>query len=130
MNEHDHDVNMREEYDFSEARRGPVVTPMGGKTRITIRLDNDILTWFRDQVHEEGRGNYQTLINHALREHISRTESKQQEAKIHNLRCERLGSPRNLAQVSPANRAERSQYSLSFDELVRQIVREELERAK
>ena len=130
MNEHDHDVDMREEYDFSEARRGPVVTPMGGKTRITIRLDNDILTWFRDQVHEEGGGNYQTLINHALREHISRAQSKQQQAKSYNLRWERLGSPRNLAQVSPANREERNQYSLSFEELVRQIVREELERAK
>ncbi len=46
-----------------------------GKTRITIRLDNDILDWFRRQAHEAGGGNYQTLINLALHEYLkSRTE--------------------------------------------------------
>jgi len=39
------------------------------KTRITIRIDTDILDWFRTQVHMQGGGNYQTLINEALREH-------------------------------------------------------------
>ena len=43
-----------------------------GKTRITIRLDEDVLIWFKDQVHAAGGGNYQTLINSALREHIER----------------------------------------------------------
>jgi len=38
---------MRKEYDFSKARRGPIVTVLKGKTRITIRLDNDLLDWFR-----------------------------------------------------------------------------------
>ncbi len=41
-----------------------------GKTRITIRLDNDILEWFRRQAHEAGGGNYQTLINMALHEYL------------------------------------------------------------
>ena len=58
---------MRKEYDFSKGRRGPVVPPATGKTRITIRLDDDILEWFRGQVHAAGGGNYQTLINQALR---------------------------------------------------------------
>ena len=58
------------EYDFSQGRRGPVVPPPPGKTRITIRLDHDILEWFRNKVHEAGVGNYQTLINQALREYI------------------------------------------------------------
>jgi len=40
------------------------------KTRVTIRLDDDILEWFRDQVDQAGGGNYQTLINQALREFI------------------------------------------------------------
>ena len=40
------------------------------KTRITIRLDTDVLNWFRNQVHEAGGGNYQTLINEALRQYI------------------------------------------------------------
>ncbi len=58
------------EYDFSKGRRGPVVSPPPGKTRITIRLDQDILEWFKNKVHEAGGGNYQTLINQALREYI------------------------------------------------------------
>ncbi len=63
---------MRKEYDFSKARRGPVVPPAKGKTRITIRLDDDLLAWFKEQVHAAGGGNYQSLINTALREHIKR----------------------------------------------------------
>lgn len=58
---------MRKEYDFSNARRGAVLPIPKGKTRITIRLDDDILHWFRARVHEAGGGNYQTLINQALR---------------------------------------------------------------
>lgn len=58
---------MRKEYDFSKARRGAVVPVSPGKTRITIRLDDDVLAWFRKQVHAAGGGNYQTLINQALR---------------------------------------------------------------
>lgn len=61
---------MRDEYDFSEAKRGPVVPIPAGKTRITIRLDDDILNWFKEQVHHAGGGNYQTHINQALREYI------------------------------------------------------------
>ncbi len=41
-----------------------------GKERITIRLDADVLNWFRNVVDEAGGGNYQTLINSALREYI------------------------------------------------------------
>ena len=58
---------MKKEYDFSKGKRGAVVPAPKGKTRITIRIDDDILDWFRNQVEESGGGNYQTLINHALR---------------------------------------------------------------
>jgi uncharacterized protein (DUF4415 family) len=51
---------MQKEYDFSQAKRGPVVAPTPGKTRITIRIDDDILEWFREQVNAVGGGNYQT----------------------------------------------------------------------
>lgn len=61
---------MKREYDFSKARRGPVVRVSKGKTRITIRLDDDVLAWFREQVHRAGGGSYQALINAALRQHI------------------------------------------------------------
>jgi hypothetical protein len=61
---------MKRDYDFTGGTRGPVVKPSPGKTRITIRIDNDVLEWFRDQVHRAGGGNYQTLINEALRDHM------------------------------------------------------------
>ncbi|MEN9222335.1 MAG: BrnA antitoxin family protein [Thermostichus sp. HHBFW_bins_43] len=61
---------MEAEYDFSQGKRGAVDSTLAGKTRITIRLDNEILNWFREQVHEAGGGNYQTLINEALRQYI------------------------------------------------------------
>jgi uncharacterized protein (DUF4415 family) len=64
------DEQMRKEYDFSQATRGPVVAVPQGKKRITIRLDEDVLQWFKDQVHAAGGGNYQTLINTALRGYI------------------------------------------------------------
>ena len=59
--------------DFSKAKRGPVMPVPKGKTRITIRLDDDIIAWFRDQVDQAGGGNYQSLINVALREHKTRS---------------------------------------------------------
>jgi len=67
---------MRREYDFSKGNRGPVVAPDPGKIRITIRLDEDIIDWFREQVNAAGGGNYQSLINKALREYTEhRTEA-------------------------------------------------------
>ncbi len=65
---------MRKEYDFSNAKRGPAVSVPTGKTRITIRLDDDIVEWFKSQVESAGGGNYQSLINAALREHMRRTD--------------------------------------------------------
>jgi uncharacterized protein (DUF4415 family) len=61
---------VRKEYDFSKGKRGPVVATPPGKTRITIRLDDDVIEWFKNRVEEAGGGNYQTLINQALRDHI------------------------------------------------------------
>ncbi len=62
---------MKKEYDFRGGRRGAVLPAAPGKVRITIRLDGEILAWFKGQVHEAG-GNYQTLMNQALKEHIAR----------------------------------------------------------
>ena len=63
---------MKREYDFRNAKRGALVSVPKGKTRITIRLDDEILAWFRDQVERAGGGNYQTVINEVLRQHIQR----------------------------------------------------------
>ena len=56
--------------DFSKGNRGPVVKPDPNKVRITIRLDADVIEHFKNIVNDAGGGNYQTLINDALREHI------------------------------------------------------------
>ena len=61
---------MRRSYDFSKARRGAVLATPPGKTRITIRIDDDVLDWFRERVHEAGGGSYQTMLNGALREYM------------------------------------------------------------
>jgi len=58
---------MNKDYDFSKGKRGPVVKVPPDKIRVTIRLDKDILDWFRQQVDDAGGGNYQTLINDSLR---------------------------------------------------------------
>jgi uncharacterized protein (DUF4415 family) len=58
---------MKKEYDFSKGRRGAILRVPPTKTRVTIRLDDDILNWFRQQVDDAGGGNYQMLINEALR---------------------------------------------------------------
>jgi uncharacterized protein (DUF4415 family) len=60
------------EIDFSRAKRGAVVKAEPGKTKISIRLDNAVLEHFRSLVDEAGGGNYQTLINDALLEHVHR----------------------------------------------------------
>jgi len=61
---------MKRNYDFSKAKRGAVLATPPGKTRITIRIDDDVLDWFRKRVHDAGGGNYQTTMNSALREHM------------------------------------------------------------
>ncbi len=61
---------MKEEYQFENAKRGAVIQTPPGKERITIRLDTDILDWFRHKVEEQGGGNYQTMINWVLREYM------------------------------------------------------------
>jgi uncharacterized protein (DUF4415 family) len=65
---------MKTKYDFSKGRRGAVTPPSGNKVRITIRLDSDIIDWFRSKVEEQGGGNYQTMLNDALRRYMEHQE--------------------------------------------------------
>lgn len=61
---------IKDEYDMSQAKRGAIVPLKPNQTRITIRIDTDILNWLREKVNKAGGGNYQTIINQALREYI------------------------------------------------------------
>ncbi|WP_394754239.1 BrnA antitoxin family protein [Crenothrix sp.] len=65
---------MDKEYDFTNAKRAHDVPHLaqlqaeqGGKSRITIRVDNDTLAIFKARAEMSG-GNYQTLMNEALRQ--------------------------------------------------------------
>jgi hypothetical protein len=86
----------RKGVDFSGGRRGAVLPPLRGKTRITIRLDTDVLDWFRREVNRSGGGNYQTLINDALRRHVDGKLEKLEDTLRRVLREElsRLRTPR------------------------------------
>ena len=56
---------MRDEYDFSKARKNPYATRL--KKSITIRLDEDSVGYFK-AISEEIGIPYQTLINLYLRD--------------------------------------------------------------
>jgi len=79
---------MKKHYDFSKGVRGAIDPLPPGKTRITIRIDDEILDWFRAQVNAAGGGNYQTLMNDALREYIRRSEDSIEEKLRHVVREE------------------------------------------
>jgi hypothetical protein len=66
---------MKDEYDLSGAVRGAVRPMAPGYTRITMRMDDEVLEWFRGKVRRAGNGNYQWLMNDVLREHIQQRES-------------------------------------------------------
>jgi uncharacterized protein (DUF4415 family) len=65
---------MKQQYDFSKGKRGrvtPLNAEQGGKARITIRLDEDLLDYFLKEADRTGGSvGYQTLINNALRMHV------------------------------------------------------------
>jgi BrnA antitoxin of type II toxin-antitoxin system len=84
---------MKDKYDFSQARRGAIDPAPRGTTRITIPLDDEILDWFRQQVHSAGGGNYLTLINKALREYVKNRKEPLEES-MRRVVPKELSSPR------------------------------------
>jgi hypothetical protein len=63
---------MRAEYDFSKGKRGALV-PAKGKTRITIYIDDSVLSEFRTRAERMGAG-YQTMMNEALKIFLEMSE--------------------------------------------------------
>ena len=83
---------MRNEYDFSKGKRGPVIPPDPNKIRVTIRLDADIIDYFKGQVQKAGGGNYQTMINNALREYLNKQQVPLNEEILRRVIREELGA--------------------------------------
>jgi len=67
-NIHDDDFIMADEYDFSLGIRGRFFQPH--KIATTIRIDNDVVIYFKKMSSETKQG-YQTLMNNALRAYIT-----------------------------------------------------------
>jgi len=80
------------ETDFSQGKRGPIIPPESGKTQITIRIDTDVLDWFRKKVNEAGGGSYQSNINDALRAYICTQEETDLESILRRVIREELKS--------------------------------------
>ena len=87
--------------DFTDAKRGPVITVEPGKTKISIRLDNAVVEHFRRQVERAGAGNYQTLINDAL---VAVIQQRSVIDAVRQVVREELSSPR-IKPVSVRSRA-------------------------
>ncbi len=79
---------MKKEYDFSRGKRGPVLRP-GGKTRITMYLDDDVLEEFRERADRAGSG-YQTMINQALRDYLGESATPLDEQTLRKVLREEL----------------------------------------
>lgn len=56
---------MRKEYNFTKAQKNPYTKKL--KTRLTIRLDEDVVQYFQ-KLADEHEIPYQTLINFYLRD--------------------------------------------------------------
>jgi uncharacterized protein (DUF4415 family) len=82
------DVRQIKEYDFSKGKRGVVISQRG-KTRITIFLDDDILEKLRERADNAGRG-YQTMINEALRDYLSKSSRPVDEETLRRVLREEL----------------------------------------
>ena len=81
---------MKKDYDFSKTKRGAVISQRG-KTRITIYLDDEIIDEFRERADEAGSG-YQTMINEALREYLSKSSKPIDEDSLRKILREELQS--------------------------------------
>ena len=73
---------MKKEYDFSKGKRGAVLPLPAGKVRIALRLDKDIVEWFKKRVDAAGRSNYQTMMNDVLRQCMTSDPRRQKRSNM------------------------------------------------
>lgn len=66
--------DMREEYDFSKAKKNPYVNKL--KKQITINLDDRVINYFKDEAKATGIP-YQSLINLYLLDCVANNKKMQ-----------------------------------------------------
>ena len=86
---------MKAEYDFSNAKRGAIISQTG-KTRITIYIDDDVLEAFRERGDAAGKG-YQTMMNEALREYLGKVKQPLDEETLRRIIQEELRAVNSLS---------------------------------
>ncbi len=79
---------MRDEYDFSKGKRGPIIPHDPDKVRINICLD--LIDYFKKQAHKACGGDFRTMINNALREQMKTEKKSLNENKLHRLNEDEL----------------------------------------
>lgn len=89
-------------YKCAYNRNMPQPLHTNGKTRITIRIDDDLLDWFRAQAAADDGGNYQTLINLALREYVKNCDQPLEEILRRVIR-EELSASRSVPATFKSN---------------------------
>lgn len=82
---------MRDEYDFTNGKRGPVIPPPKGKTRITIFIDTGVLNEFRKRAEKAGTG-YQTMMNEALKNYLAEADQPVTEKVLRNVLREEVAA--------------------------------------
>jgi uncharacterized protein (DUF4415 family) len=73
---------MKDNYDFSQGKRGAVQPISSDQTKLTMLIDKDLLEWFGEQIDEAGGGDYLSLINEALREYVEQKKYQQNQKAI------------------------------------------------
>ena len=73
LKDKEENFELKKEYDFSKGIRGRFYRPK--KVSTTIRLDDDILLYFK-KLATEKKSPYQTLMNEALREYLKKTRKQ------------------------------------------------------
>ena len=94
---------MKAEYDFSKGKRGALI-PAKGKKRITIYIDDAVLTEFRSRAERIGTG-YQTMMNEALRAFLEKNEQPVTAAMLRQIIREELPAARPRITRRPTARA-------------------------
>ena len=81
---------IRNAAEWPKEKPAMAMKPDPNKVRITIRLDADIVEYFKEQVHKAGGGNYQTMINNALRHYLEKKQDPMNEEILRRVIREEL----------------------------------------